>query len=386
MSLGRFFTILSTCGVVLIASNAFGMDDSQLEFLYSRVTGLQPQASDAEALHGLGTQGVYAKLFADSKFVENRLATFASTFSNEEAEPFEDVDDFQVSIILAIVNNIDIRDLLTKPYFIESVDSPGVPVAPRGNAFGLGVQVRTLSELPSHYRLNFKDIAKGPPANGVYVEGLLTTRGFAMRSIQNGTNRRAVRAIYDQFLCSKIDTWKDATLDDFYVGRDVDRKPGDNPETYQNVCRGCHAPMDAQRGAFAHYDYDKNMDSMTIDEGVVQKYLQNSSVYPEGVYVTTDASWENLLTDPAAQARFGWRGGPAAMKGKGVLSFASMIANAHQFQTCMAQRMVQIFCEKSDLRPILESAEFKKIADGFRDDGYRMKNLIENVVGSSLCH
>jgi hypothetical protein len=98
-----------------------------------------------------------------------------------------------------------------------------------------------------------------------------------------------------------------------------------------------------------------------------------------------DARWENPLTDAASQARFGWRGGSQAMTGKGLLSFASMIANSRQFQTCMAQRVVTTFCERSDLREFLQHPEFKRIVEEFRGDGYKLKTLIQKIVSSDLC-
>jgi hypothetical protein len=143
--------------------------------------------------------------------------------------------------------------------------------------------------------------------------------------------------------------------------------------------------MDAQRGAMAYYDYDKAMDQLIILNSPAKKYLQNSNIFPQGTYVTRDARWEIPLNDSAAQARFGWRGGPAAMTGKGLLSFSAMIANARQFQTCMAQRTVAAFCERNNLRDVLPNPEFIRIANGFRDDGYKMKTLIRKIVTSEVC-
>lgn len=330
-----------------------------------------------------------AKLFrtivASEEFINTRLSDFVSRISNEEAEPYEDVDDLQASILLAILGDHDLRSIFTRPFYIEKISQPGMPAFGNRNAIGFTATPAAMSEIPKSLRLKF-DIQSGSPAQGVYTDGLFVSRGFAMRNFSSGTNRRPIRAIYDQFLCTKIDQWKDASLDDFYVGKDIDRVPSDNPDIYQTTCRGCHAPMDSQRGAFAHYDYEKLMEQVNTSVEVLAKYNRNDQVFSRGGYVTRDARWEILLTDPSAQAHFGWRGGPKAMAGKGVLSYASAIVNSRQFQTCITQRLINTFCDKSDAREYSSKPEFKTLVNSFRElDNYRVLNLIERIVSSDLC-
>lgn len=375
-----------------LGSAAADPAEEQIGRAFSQVTGLTARSSDIASLRSQATSNgalsedlLFTKLFEDPNFVTVRLSTIASRMSNEDGEPFENVDDFQVALILAITSNIDLRDLLTKHFFIEAVGNPGKPIEPSKSiyAIGKGRLLTDYLDIPQKLRLNFSELANTTVTSGYYAEGLMTTQGFGIRSLKAGTNRRAIRAAFDLFLCSKIDTWKDTSLDDFYVGRDVDRKPGENPEAYQTICRGCHAPMDAMRGALANYDYDPNMDRVTYSPSVGKKYNQNKTVFPGG-FQTINAQWENLLSYDANIQKFGWRGNTS---GTGLLSFSTMLANSRQFQSCMAKRVASAICEldASEMPSLIRKPEFQRIVDGFRDDGYRTKALIRKIVTSGLC-
>ncbi len=362
--------------------------DTTLESLYQRVTGLSPTAGQLSELEAKvkGDRGdiLFGELFAIPDFIENRLATVVSRLSNEDSEPYEEVDDYQVALLLAIVSDTDFRDVFGKPFYISKVGDDGEPVRPRPDRYLIPRSVDSLVKLASQFKLNFSKPQKAVQVfEGHYTGGLMTTHGFAARFIKGGTNRRQVRAMYDIFLCSKIETWKDSSLDHFYIGGDIDRIPGDDAREFETRCSGCHAPMDAQRGAMAHYEYEQLMRELRRLGQVAPKMNQNSSVFPDA-NPTVDDSWENLLVTPEHQKRFGWRG---PTRGKGPLSFANMIADSRQFQTCMTQRLMAEFCDKNeeDIAKMLNKSEFHRLAESFRQDGYRVKTLIKRIVRSDLC-
>lgn len=362
--------------------------DTSLESLYQKVTGLRPtakQLSDLEAkVKGDRGDVMFNELFANPDFIENRLATVISRLSNEDNEPYEEVDDYQAALLLSITSDIDIRAIFSKPFYISQVGADGQAVRPRPDSYVIPRSVESLGKLVSSFKLNFSAPANATQAfEGYYTGGLMTTHGFAARFIKGGTNRRPVRAMYDIFLCTKIDGWKDATLDHFYIGGDIDRVPGDNPREFETRCSACHAPMDSQRGAMAYFEYEEVMRELRRLNEVARKMNQNSSVFP-GANPTIDDSWENLLVTPEYQKRFGWRG---PTRGKGPLSFANMIADSRQFQTCMTQKLTAEFCDKSEeaVAQMLNKPEFNRLADSFRQDGYRVKSLIKKIVRSDLC-
>ncbi len=219
----------------------------------------------------------------------------------------------------------------------------------------------------------------------------MSSIGFAKRSLQGGTNRRAVKAAFDLFLCSKVDDWKDSQLETTYIARDIDRNPGGNRGAFNSNCRSCHSVLDSLRPAFAYYDYNAmgdplrvaSVDPFTSKTIVARKYNQNGTIYPEG-FITTSDSWENLLVLPGAQERYGWRG---PTSGRGLMAFGSMIANSKQFQTCISKRLVSAICDFDEVEStqILESPEFKSLVDEFRKDGYVIKTLIKKIALSGLC-
>ncbi|MCB0361810.1 MAG: hypothetical protein KDD35_03775, partial [Bdellovibrionales bacterium] len=326
-------------------------------------------------------------MFSDPAFIDNRVASMLSRLSTEDTNPFEEVDDFQVSLLLALNTNLDIRDIFSKPFFIEKMSEQSQRIEPSSTKYHLGSNADSFHHYAAELRLNFipeislEDSSELRISPGSYFGGLMSTQGFAKRFIQDGTNRRAVRAAFDLFLCSKIETWKDASLDDFYIGKDVDRKPGDNPHKFFGDCRSCHAPMDSMRGAFAHINFGN--DQALFAAKIPSKFNQNSQVYSSG-FNSIDDTWEILLTTKTHQARFGWRG-PTV--GNGLLSFSSAIANSKQFQRCMTQNVLSQFCDKNnnEVSEILKNHEFELLADSFRTDGYKLKTLIKRVVTSPIC-
>lgn len=379
------------CAAVIAALFAIpAAASTSTEDLYQKVTGMRPTAAQVAELESKvksSAQPVNAligELFKNPDFVENRLATFISRLSNEDAEPYEEVDDYQAALLLAIDSDIDFRDILAKPFYISTAADPGNAVRPRSDSYVIPRSLESLAKLPAQYRLNFGQPAKPLQVfEGHYAGGLMTTNGFGARFVKGGTNRRPVRAMYDIFLCSKIESWKDASLDHFYIGADIDRVPGDNALEFETRCSSCHAPMDAQRGAMAYYDYEEAMRELRRLNEVAKKMNQNSSIFPTA-NPTIDDTWENLLVTPEHQKRFGWRG---PTRGKGPLSFARMIADSRQFQTCMTQKLTAEFCDMTEekVSDLLNNPEFIRLADSFRQDGYRIKSLIRNIVKSPLC-
>jgi len=367
--------------------------DQIIAFDVTKLTGLKARPEQIKSLHTkfVDAQGVldehalFEKILTSDIFVDGRLATFVSRMSNEEQEPFEDVDDYQAALLLNIMSGADMRGLFAQYFAIARKDEE-TPQTPSLETFRLlAGNIKAHSDIPKNYHLVTID-PKAPNKTG-YYEGLFTTEGFGLRYIKAGTNRRTIRAIFDIFLCSKIETWKDASLDPYYIGQDVDRKPGGRAENFQTNCRACHAPMDAMRGAFAYHDFDPMKSQVTKSDKVVPKYNQNATVFPanQGGFETLDSEWENLLTSPENRARFGWRG---KTSGRGVLQLSKMIANSEKFQTCMSQKVIATFCDKTptEVANLSTSPEFKKIADDFRTKKYQVKALIEETVRSNLCH
>ncbi|MEZ4870835.1 MAG: hypothetical protein R2827_01055 [Bdellovibrionales bacterium] len=181
------------------------------------------------------------------------------------------------------------------------------------------------------------------------------------------------------------DTYKDSTLDSFYVGADIDRNPGDNPHKFNEECSSCHGAIDPQRPAFSHTEYVTGLNQVIYSrKGVIENKLNRNPKEYGGTMIYSDF-WENPLITPTHQERFGWRG---PTSGKGVMEWAQMIVNSEQFSRCMAQRVVREFCDKSEdfHRSKGASLEIQKLANVFEDSGYRFMELIKASVGSPICN
>ena len=374
--------------------------DSRIARYYYSVTGLTLRANELNQLRQevvnvsgqLDESLLFSRLFDQKEFYDLRLSRFVSQMSNEEAEPYQDMDDFQISLLLGIASGIDIRDLFTKGYLIRSNESVANPSSWIAELARASYSMKPILE---KYKLEFpRSWPSGDnvnPANGYYTEGIMTTQSFGKQFFFDGTNRRPVRAAYDLFLCSKISSWADPTLDDFYVGGDVSRNPSGHPEDYQGKCRSCHAPMDSQRPMGFKYDYVRGPFGM--DGGVTVGTAKAKEKYNRNVTYSdynpiTDDSWENLLTTPPHMARFRWSGVVnGRLTGRGMLSFSSMIVNAGQFLTCTTQRLLSVFCEMDEgkIKGINKTPEFQRLEQAFAFSGYRVKPHIQNIVTSPLC-
>lgn len=199
-----------------------------------------------------------------------------------------------------------------------------------------------------------------------------------------------VHYAFRAFLCVDVAQWADTSLSDAYVGADVDRAPAGEPATYLTSCKGCHAPMDALRGAFAHIDVNdhllhaairnpfRNFPDTNAARGVASKYYRNADEYPSG-HKTVDASWVNNLQTGSNAEFFGWRG---QTSGVGIKDFGRMLSASEAFSRCMVKRAYRAACKRE-----ISSHEVdfvKKAATEF-EKSYDFKNLFAYVGSSQEC-
>lgn len=351
------------------------VDSIEVGELYSRLVGLPQYAfvNDIDENKTNTFDEKFDQIFYHKDFIENKLATLVSRLSDETDDPFLNVDDYQVSLLLAMMSDVDFRSIFKNKYSIIDKDS-GASIAPNIlNDSGFEVLYRNYVEQD----LKFDQTQESSFASGLY-DGLFTTVGFGSRFYSDGTNRRPVIAIYDIFLCTKLESYKDPGLSMHYIGPDIDRAPGDKPHVFFEGCSSCHASVDSQRGYAAYLDYE-NGQMVLLDE-VSEKYNRNPKGY--GGYITTDNSWENLLTTPHYQEMFGWR---TATVGKGVSSFADMIVSSEKFSECMAQKVAREICPANvNLNSDDTEQEYYRIARDFESKSYVFKELVKSVFRSPL--
>lgn len=189
-----------------------------------------------------------------------------------------------------------------------------------------------------------------------------------------GTNRRGIEFTFQEFLCTPKTKWSDPGITDYYVRRDVSRTP---PQTFETLCRNCHAPMDALGGALARWDYIN--DTLTFyPNSIAPKYNQNTNFYPDG-YVTVNDNWVNYFIYHQNQA-FGWRGN---LSGVGINDFGTMMANSRGFSSCMVQKVFQEVCNRP-LAPEEKTLQ-DSLTDSFEQGKYNLKTLFAQVATQDAC-
>jgi hypothetical protein len=324
-------------------------------------------------------KGAAAIATADDGFYATTVRDMAAIMDNKDGSPLLTLDDFQATMIGAIRDDLDARTLLTGNYTYRAPSGDNLPEPSLSdNAHYAGID----SAFLNLNKTLFQSSPQWPVgiANGLTMEsaGLLTSRGWAANYYSAGTNRRSVAFSMQIFLCSPIATWKNPTIDDFHIRRDVNRVPGGDPTVFQTTCRGCHGPMDAFGGAFAHFDFDVPSTTFNyLGQSVIApKYNQNANTYPDG-WITTDDSWVNMLAD---NAQFGWR---TSTTGKGINDFGNLLANSGQFSRCMATRSFKEVCRREPAAS--EQNLIQTLATNFESGGYHLKSLFQDVAISPAC-
>lgn len=311
----------------------------------------------------------------EKNFLQIRLKNFASIFSSKEYSPLEPFNDLQALMIGITRDELDARLLMIGKFRYSGYDSLKLPaVSLENNGHFLRFESRGLD-----FESDLEQVSpqwKGTNYGGS-TSGIFSTRAWAKANFDAGTNRASIKNTFELFLCTSIEKWKRRGVPDFFVRRDVDRNPANNPATYQNECRSCHSLMDPVAGAFAKFDF---MDSTLqfYSSGVAPKMNQNGYVYPPG-YVTIDDSWVNLFNYSGSNS-FGWR---SPLSGQGVEEFANMIANASSFSQCMVKRVYSEVC--GGAIESIPQTFVTQMSEDFENNGYNLKYLFYKTASHNEC-
>ncbi len=354
---------------------------------------------------GVGAAGLAIE---DAYFYNVVLRDFASKMSNRDETINVPLNDFTATVIGAVRDNIDARQLLTENFFYmadptkASVPSDMVSDLLRSNNHyeSLTAGRYDLSKVlvsKKQYLFDGQKAVENPtPA------GLLTTRQWLAAHAIAGTNRRPVEFALREFTCTSMEKAADASGPDNVVGRDIDRFPGGSHSKYTTSCRACHTVMDGFRPAFGHVTFNSDyvMHSfitpkvrtqteedngagmlVSTDAGASQihyKINKNETVFPGG-NVVKDDSWVNNANYGANKTFFGWK----ATQGKGIKAFGQLIANSDAFPRCLAQKVFRSVCKRDPIDT--ESTFISGVANEFKTKAYDIKFLFKKIVSSEQC-
>lgn len=368
---------------VLILISAAGFARGQQPSLatrqmYFRLTGLPLLARHPEAVRwnemvARGEQTTVAKeMSQEPGFINHVTRSWAERYLLADTSTQLSLNDAVALVVGVVRDDLDIRSILTGDFSYGGDsrlgnDRPQL----RDNAVFNRIQERGLS-LKSTLR------RYAPQWLSLIEEraGLLSTRWFGETNYQAGTNRRAVKASLEVFLCQPIEAWKTANLSTSWIRRDVHRAPNNDPRIFQTECRSCHAPMDAFAGAFAHFDYVNS--ALMYSHYVAPKYRNLSGVYPDG-HVTEDNRWKNLLLH---RPELGF-GSSTMSSGSGIKDFGLMLAKTDGFLACLAKRSIKHLCAKDvSLRSDWTQELQRRMSGEFQ---YRLRDLLIAVAIDQRC-
>jgi len=350
-----------------VADAAFGQPPPSALAVFHRLTGTPFASGDArretiEQLLGEGKLKEAARIAqSDPHFLDIKVRDLAAQYTNVDENPVVPFDDLQALFIGLARDNVDFRQILTGDLRYQAGANRGL-TAPT-------LKANTHHQEMEKKRLRASEVLERhePQWENTFTSaGALTTYSFAKAHYSAGTNRRAFKYAFQEFLCRKPEVWRDASVPDDFVRKDVDRAPAKRPDTYQTDCRGCHAGMDAMDGAFAQFDFkDQSLVILPVG-GVVPKMNQNEHVY-EFAEKTMDSRWVNYLTVNHNED-IGWHG---KTEGNGIREFGEMIANADGFADCLAERVFRQVCRVR--HPPRDAVQ--ELGTAFREGGYLIKEL-----------
>ncbi|MFY7929001.1 MAG: hypothetical protein ACOVS5_09015 [Oligoflexus sp.] len=368
---------------------AAGTDDlskarAQVSFIYKRLAGIPPLATDLESfatkLAGAADKDAVLLEVADAavntdSFYSKTVLDFAQPESNEERELNDaagTLSDLTATIIGHVRDGKDYRTIL----YGDSLYIPnGQTYSPDNNTIydtfynqvkaGTAQLAAGLTEVPQAATTGLGQSA-----------GIHTLRGFGSVYYDAGTNRAPLRFTYLNYTCKDMEDFSDVTRSDVFVRRDVERAPGGDPAKFKTECVGCHAGMDPQANAFAYVNFVAGQQAGTgriqFATAPVAKVNQNNDVFPTGAIVTDD-SWMNLWLE-GTNASAGWDA--SKKSGKGIKSWAEMIASTKMFPDCMAKRAYKVVCLR-DASSSRDKAAVSQLSTEFVNSGYNMKELFK---------
>lgn len=416
--------------------NAENINNDRAATMFSRLAGKPPsptQLTQMQTLLSSGNSVGAAQVgTSDPDFINLTVRSFCSQLSTRSLSADAPFNDFTATCMGIIRDNTPVTDFTTGNYYyrIDPTRIPaslGVGTTDPGAASSYASLYQSAQDINgdlggNHYALitgidhvfdlgsalvkknqqYFGTQSQGDFNHGsvdsIYPNpepaGLITTEAFLVDEAIAGTNRRLVQYTFHDFECADPADYADNGIvsgggDDTYVGQDVDRFPGGDHVVYETTCKACHGILDGMRGAFAYNDvlvesnhwptyYDARGNGTL--RSVVDKYLRNNFVYPDG-HTTVDDSWTNLATVGANATRFGWRG---ATSGKGVHAFGEMIATSQGFSRCMVKRAFNSVCGRD---PSFEeqSSVVAPEATILESNSYNLRKTFERLSATPAC-
>jgi hypothetical protein len=347
--------------------------------IYNRLAGVPPVPAVLTEIDNLVKAGklkdAALRSMDDNNFYNLTLKNWIKPWTNIDKTNRIILNDYVATAIGIIRDNIPFDQILYGDHlYIAGPGTPGtIPVYDK--------------KTNNHYqkleesRVSLKDylvrVSQSKTTGIKDTAGVLTTRAAGLAFFSAGTNRRATRFTFMNYLCRDFEALHDINIPDYHVRRDVERNPGGDSRTYRNKCVGCHAGQDALGGAFAYFDFVNG--EVVYTEGVVAAKINKNVGYADG-WITKDNSWINTWAE-GQNSNLGW---PSQTSGNGVRELGVMLSRSRAFSECMSTKVYELVCLRTPSSET-DKKEMRRLADIFQlDENYNMKNLIAETAATCV--
>jgi hypothetical protein len=419
----KYWLSLPLIALAILASPTLQADArEQAKRIHDRLTGVTATNAVLDVMEGMiatDSTGKDAAEYAINPalnpnahyFYNVTLKNFAAPWTNEEQTVFTPLNDYSATVIGAIRDDLDFREILYGDLLYIG-NAAGIDAYSNSNNNHYE-QLEALDPSGAGNLSNPAVLRKSAQSTfgTVPPAGIMTSRAGAMAFLSDGTNRAMFRFTLMNHLCTDLEPLKDVTRTPDHVRRDVSRSPGGDSRIFLNNCVGCHAGMDGMAGAFAYYEWDYSNDKsdgslvyqdpshpkFDPDTGVSLKHNINLNNFEYG-YTTTGDSWVNYWRNgPNAKLRVrpaddgpgvsGW-GAYAGLQfdakgnavGNGASELGLELANSRAFAQCQVDKVFKAVC----LRNPNDVSTDRTARDGFVTDftggGYNMREVFTDVA------
>jgi hypothetical protein len=390
--------LINTFTVVLMifsSANVAAGSLEQAKQLHDRLAGV---AASQQTLQNMATlldegktlEAAYLAMETPA-FYSTTLKLFATPWTNIDQDTFEPLNDYSATVIGAVRDDVDFRDILQSDMVYVGKSSLGLPAYNTNNNSHYQALDDQFVDLKESLERTTQSSLNGLPSDA--TAGVLTSRAAAKAFFYLGTNRAMLRFTLMNHLCTDLEPLKDNTLSTDRIRQDVSRSPGGDSRLFINNCSGCHTGMDPLAQAFAYYNYEFNLDtdpdgnagkvaynsSGQVDPStgtrVQAKYHFNATSFPFG-FVTANDQWKNYWRQGINQ-KLGWDISLAG-QGVGAKSLGQELANSQAFAQCQVKKVFKTVCLR-DAESQADLSQINTTTASFKQNAYQLKRVFAEV-------
>jgi hypothetical protein len=381
---------LAGCVSLLLALPAQAGPNEQARRIYERIAGVPPTAAVLTSMAtAITAQPGQAGLLAAAA-----IATQAPTFynvtiknmvipwTNRDQTVFAPLNDYAATVIGMVRDDVPFNTALSAD-ILYTVNAPGLPAPSNASNAHYATAEANGVDLSTALKASTQSATYGTPTAA--TAGLLTTYGAESAFFINGTNRAMFRFTMINHFCNDMQTLMDTTRPTDRIRQDVARSPGGDSRVFLNNCVGCHSGMDPMAQAFAYYNFNgtvgtvTNTGTMQYTAGMVQpKYLINATNFPFG-FVTPDDSWSNRWR-AGINASFGWSPSLPG-SGNGAKSLGVEWESAAAFASCQVTKVFTAVCFRAPTNAA-DTATVATITQNFTSGGYKLKQVFQQSAAA----